>query len=228
MEERKRKQFTFYESFFKALSRIRSKAARCDAYDALCSYALTGIEPNLDSLTEAAAIAFELIKPTLDASAKKAANGNHDGGGESEEKKSGGEKRKNKKSKSTENHRKSPKITETEKDGNEGEKEVEVEKEVEIEGEVEIERKDDSQNVPPNPRASDAGDREAVRQEIADDLTAARERWGHWERSPSGSEQNTADRAAEREHVDELIRAAREKAREREERFGKTNGEDGT
>lgn len=70
-----RKQFTFYESFASALSRIKSKAARCDAYDAICNFALYGREPDIDSLPDTAAIAFELIRPTLEASNRKAENG---------------------------------------------------------------------------------------------------------------------------------------------------------
>ena len=74
-----RKQFTFYDSFFKAVSRIRSKAARCDAYDAICAYALTGELPNLDKLPDAAAIAFELSRPNLDASRRKSEAGKSGG-----------------------------------------------------------------------------------------------------------------------------------------------------
>ena len=70
-----RNQFTFYASFYKAISRIRSKAARADAYDIICAYALTGKEPDMDKLTDAAAIAFDLIKPNLDASKRKAESG---------------------------------------------------------------------------------------------------------------------------------------------------------
>lgn len=70
-----RKQFTFYESFYSALRRIRKKADRADAYDAIANYALLGQEPDLDSLPDAAAIAFELIRPTLDASVRKAESG---------------------------------------------------------------------------------------------------------------------------------------------------------
>ena len=70
-----RKQFTFYGSFAVALRRIKSKAARCDAYDAICAYALSGEEPDMDKLPDAAAIAFDLIRPTLDASKRKAEAG---------------------------------------------------------------------------------------------------------------------------------------------------------
>ena len=76
-----RSQFTFYDSFFRSISRIKNKAARCDAYDAICKYALTGEEPDLDGMADIAAIAFEGAKPNLDASRRKAESGKK--GGES-------------------------------------------------------------------------------------------------------------------------------------------------
>ena len=70
-----RNSFTFYRSFASALIRIKSKTARCAAYDAICAYALDGIEPDLDALPASAAIAFLLIRPTLDAANKRAESG---------------------------------------------------------------------------------------------------------------------------------------------------------
>ena len=70
-----RTQFTFYESFYKATKRIKDPSARAEVYDAICEYALYGNEPDIDALSEMAAIAFELIKPNLDASRKKAESG---------------------------------------------------------------------------------------------------------------------------------------------------------
>lgn len=70
-----RSQFTFYESFRKAIGRIKKKQDRADAYDAICDYALYGIEPDLGNMADAAAIAFELIRPNLDASRRKASGG---------------------------------------------------------------------------------------------------------------------------------------------------------
>lgn len=70
-----RKQFTFYESFAKALSRIKDKSDRADAYDAICNYALYGIEPDFGIVSDSVAIAFDLIKPNLDASKRKAIGG---------------------------------------------------------------------------------------------------------------------------------------------------------
>lgn len=76
-----RTQFTFYESFFKAISRIKKKADRADAYDAICAYALYETEPDIDSMSDAAAIAFISSKPNLDASRRKANSGKRGGKG---------------------------------------------------------------------------------------------------------------------------------------------------
>ena len=70
-----RKQFTFYDSFYKAISRIKNKTARCDAYDAICKYALTGVYPDLDKLPDGAAIAFVSAQANIDASRRKAESG---------------------------------------------------------------------------------------------------------------------------------------------------------
>lgn len=74
-----RTQFTFYESFAKALARIKKKTDRADAYDAICNYALYGIEPDFALISDSVAIAFELIRPNLDASKRKAENGKRGG-----------------------------------------------------------------------------------------------------------------------------------------------------
>ena len=74
-----RSQFTFYESFYHALRRIKKKADRAEAYDAICAYALFGTEPDMDALSDAVAIAFSLVKPTLDASRRKASSGKKGG-----------------------------------------------------------------------------------------------------------------------------------------------------
>lgn len=70
-----REQFTFYQSFEKAISRIKKKADRCEAYDAIVRYALYGEVPDLERIADSAAIAFELSKPNLDASRRKAESG---------------------------------------------------------------------------------------------------------------------------------------------------------
>ena len=113
-----RKQFTFYESFASALSRIKSKAARCDAYDAICQFALYGTEPDLDSLPDSAAIAFELIRPTLETSKRKAESGKRGGSAEANDKQSA--------SKTEASRKQTAREKENEK---EGEKEKEIENE---------------------------------------------------------------------------------------------------
>ena len=70
-----REQFTFYQSFEKAISRIKKKTDRCEAYDAIVRYALYGEMPDLERIADSAAIAFELSKPNLDASRRKAESG---------------------------------------------------------------------------------------------------------------------------------------------------------
>lgn len=70
-----RTQFTFYESFYTAMSRIRKKSDRADAYDTIAAYALYGTEPDMEKLSDAVALVFELTRPNLDASRRKAAGG---------------------------------------------------------------------------------------------------------------------------------------------------------
>lgn len=70
-----RKQFTFYRSFLTGISRIKNKTARCEAYDSIVLYALNGEEPDLEKLSDMAALAFVMAKPNIDASRKKAESG---------------------------------------------------------------------------------------------------------------------------------------------------------
>lgn len=116
-----RTQFTFYESFYKAVKRIKDPESRAQAYDAICAYALYGQEPNLDSFSDFSAIAFELIKPNLDSSRKKAENG-----------KAGGSKKQNK----------------SKKEANKKQEQIESEKEKENKIEIEIEKECEYNNTP--------------------------------------------------------------------------------
>lgn len=113
-----RTQFTFYASFFDAVSRIKKKADRADAYDAICAYALREEEPDFSKMSDAAQIAFLLIKPNLDSSRRKAKSGK--GGGS---KKANGKKNESK-----------PEAN-SKQEEHESEKEKEIEKEGEIENE---------------------------------------------------------------------------------------------
>ena len=120
-----RTQFTFYESFFKAVSRIKKKQDRADAYDMICAYALYQEEPDLNTASDAVAIAFELLRPVLDKAKERAESG----------KKGGSKPEAN--VKQTES-----KLEANAKQGEAGSKE-EKEKEIEIEVEKEID------NIPP-------------------------------------------------------------------------------
>ena len=73
--ENGREQFTFFASFAVALRRIKKASDRCAAYDAIVNYALYETIPDLEKLPDAAAIAFDLIRPNLDSSRKKAKSG---------------------------------------------------------------------------------------------------------------------------------------------------------
>ena len=76
MTEGRRTQFTFYESFFLAIRRLKDDKMKAALYDAICAYALYGEEPELEDIPAAM---FDLIRPNLDASRKKAANGRKGG-----------------------------------------------------------------------------------------------------------------------------------------------------
>lgn len=84
-----RTQFTFYASFFDAVSRIKKKADRADAYDAICAYALREEDPDFSKMSDAAQIAFLLIKPNLDSSRRKAKSGKDGGSKKANGKQSG-------------------------------------------------------------------------------------------------------------------------------------------
>ena len=105
-----------------ALKRLRDPAERCAAYDAIVDYALRGAAPDLDALPDAVAIAFELIRPNLDSSRRKAEAGRKGGelGAEA------GEKQPESKEKAKRRQRKSKRETE-----NETEIETEYESEIE-------------------------------------------------------------------------------------------------
>lgn len=67
-----RKQFTFYRSFWESIRRIKSSKDRLSALEAIISYALDEEQTNMTDVAEGI---FILVKPTLDASKKKAIAG---------------------------------------------------------------------------------------------------------------------------------------------------------
>lgn len=72
----KRKQFTFYRSFWEAVQTLPKKD-RLPVLEAIISYALDGIVPQ--GLTQGQSAFFLLVKPNLDSSRKKAASGKQGG-----------------------------------------------------------------------------------------------------------------------------------------------------
>ena len=71
-----RGQFTFYRSFWEAIKGLPKKD-RLPILEAIISYALDGDSP--DGLNTSQLAFFSLVKPNLDASRKKAANGKQGG-----------------------------------------------------------------------------------------------------------------------------------------------------
>lgn len=66
----KRKQFTFYESFYRALAKLPIEEAQQGIW-AIATYALYGDEPE-EELTPATDAVFEMARPVLDAARRKA------------------------------------------------------------------------------------------------------------------------------------------------------------
>ena len=137
----KRNQFTFYASFYKTISHIRSKAARADAYDAICRYALTGELPDLDSLPDTAAMVLDMAIPVLDSGNRKAESGRK-GGSKPEAT-----------AKQTASKPQANRIQTPSK--KEGEIEGEIEIEVEGEKEKEIENECSTPTPPPAPETTE-------------------------------------------------------------------------
>lgn len=123
-----RGQFTFYSSFAKAAERIKKKTDRCDFYDIVKDYALYGKLPELEKVADSVAVAFELIRPNLDASKRKADNGRTGGKTQANSKQNGSKTQANSKRGETTSEKENEKENEKE-----GEKENEIENEIENE-----------------------------------------------------------------------------------------------
>ena len=117
-----RGQFTFYRSFWEAVKGLPKKD-RLPILEAIISYALDGDTPK--GLTQSQSAFFSLVKPNLDASRKKAANGKQGG------------------SKTKANGKQNEREKEIEK-----ENEKEIENEIENEIEIEIEGENDREQTP--------------------------------------------------------------------------------
>ena len=73
-----RKQFTFYSSFFTAVSRFEDPITRASLYDCICQYALTGKAIKAE-LSPAAQAAMDVIFPVLESGRNKALQGKKGG-----------------------------------------------------------------------------------------------------------------------------------------------------
>ena len=74
-----RTQFTFYESFYKSIARMKKKTDQADTLIAMARLALYGEEPDLELLSDRAAAALEMIIPIIKAGNKKAEAGRQGG-----------------------------------------------------------------------------------------------------------------------------------------------------
>ena len=87
MEEKVRKSFSFFRSFYEAAGKFKEKKKQADFLMAICDYALNG---NENELSGEVGLAFTLVKPILDKSRARAKAGtagglkNKKGVGESE------------------------------------------------------------------------------------------------------------------------------------------------
>lgn len=128
-----RKQFTFYKSYYDAISDLPKKDQSALIL-AVCAYAIYEEPPK--GLSIAASTAFKLIKPTLDSGRKKAENGSMKGKANESKDEANESKTEAKKSKMEANAKQGEAASKKEREI-EKELEYELEVEVEVEGEEE-------------------------------------------------------------------------------------------
>lgn len=68
----RRKQFTFYTSFWESIENLQTNKEKLQAYQLICGYALTGTEPDLDAVKPCAATVFRIARPVLDTASTRA------------------------------------------------------------------------------------------------------------------------------------------------------------
>ena len=67
-----RKQFTFYGSFYESIEKLGTNKEKLQAYQLICGYALSGIEPELEGKKPGAATVFRVVRPVLDTARRRA------------------------------------------------------------------------------------------------------------------------------------------------------------
>ena len=68
----KRKQFTFYRSFWETIENLQTNKEKLQAYQMLCDYALNQTEPDLKTKKPTAAVVFQISRPILDRALSRA------------------------------------------------------------------------------------------------------------------------------------------------------------
>ena len=68
----RRKQFTFYESFFEGIEKLPTKKEKLQAYEIICDYALYGKLPELEATKPSVLAVFSLCQPIFDTARKRA------------------------------------------------------------------------------------------------------------------------------------------------------------
>lgn len=64
----KRKSFVFYDGFYNAIKKMRTAEEKAELIEAICKYEFEGEIPEMSYVCE---VAFEVIKPNLDAAAAR-------------------------------------------------------------------------------------------------------------------------------------------------------------
>lgn len=70
----KRKQFTFYRSFYEGIEKLPTNKEKLQAFELLCDYALNRTMPDLDAQKPTVATVFRFAQPILDTAHKRAEN----------------------------------------------------------------------------------------------------------------------------------------------------------
>ena len=68
----KRKQFTFYKSFWEAIENLPTNKEKLQAYEILCDYALNETEPDLSAVKPSVATVFMMSRPILERAHERA------------------------------------------------------------------------------------------------------------------------------------------------------------
>ena len=68
----KRKQFTFYRSFWESIENLPTNKEKLQAFQLLCDYALNQTEPDLKTKKPSAATVFQVARPILDTAHQRA------------------------------------------------------------------------------------------------------------------------------------------------------------